>query len=158
MGRLLPMVLTLLMVSPALSAAENQSDLAWDCWVDPTGPSAKIRCIKDRDPGVRRPTIDEAALDEDDAAAEALLDLVHDLLHSGSASELNQTVRDTAPWLRDGDLWSIRIHNPPCEDSWQRQLPQTLVRSLLCSGKPTCQVRFRPPNMKHPLPMRDNLR
>jgi hypothetical protein len=158
MAHPLPTILLLLLISPALSAAGNRSSPAWDCWVDPTGPGAKIRCIEDRDPGVRRPGVDEAALDDDDATAEALLNWIHDLLHAGTAADLNQAVRDSASDLRDGDLWSIRIHNPPGEDSWRKQKPQTLVRSLLCSEESDCQVRFRPPNMKHPLPMRDNRR
>jgi len=59
MAHPLPTTLLLLLVSPALSAVENRNELAWDCWVDPTGPGAKIRCIEDRDPGARRPSFDE---------------------------------------------------------------------------------------------------
>lgn len=119
--------------STARPAAVN----AWDCWMDGT-ESGGIRCIADRDIPAP-PAGDET---DDDEAAEALLELVHDNLHRGQPLRAGELVREMAFLLRREDLWTIRLSAPPYESSWSESRPQALVRALLCRGRPDCAIRF----------------
>jgi hypothetical protein len=79
---------------------------------------------------------------DDDEAAEALLELVHDYLHKGNARRASELVRDTAHLLRREDLWTVPLNAPPLESSWGESRPERLVRALLCRGVTGCEVRF----------------
>lgn len=110
---------------------------AWDCWID-AGEGGGIRCIADRD----RPLPLPAEYTDEDEAAEALLELVHDHLHRGNAARAGELVREVPHLLRREDLWAIRLNAPPLDTSWREARPQRLVRSLLCRGSADCSVRF----------------
>lgn len=110
---------------------------AWDCWVD-AGERGGLRCIPDRDRPLPLP---EDYTDEDEAA-EALLELVHDYLHKGNALRAGELVRDASHLLRRDDLRTVRLNAPPLESSWRESRPERLVKALLCRGVPGCAVRF----------------
>ncbi|MCM2326271.1 MAG: hypothetical protein NDI88_00125 [Lysobacter sp.] len=110
---------------------------AWDCWVD-AGERGGIRCIPDRD----RPLPLPADYTDEDEAAEALLELVHDYLHKGDALRAGELVRDASHLLRRDDLWTVHLNAPPLESSWRESRPERLVKALLCRGVTGCGVRF----------------
>lgn len=110
---------------------------AWDCWVD-AGERGGIRCMPDRD----RPLPLPADYTDEDEAAEALLELVHDYLHKGNALRAGELVRDASHLLRRGDLWTVHLNAPPLDSSWRESRPERLVRALLCRGVTGCEVRF----------------
>ena len=135
------LVVAALALGDAMAAASDLRPLqgvrAWDCWFD-AGEAGGLRCIADRDipvPPAGDPT-------DEDEAAEALLELVHDHLHRGNPARANELVREVPHLLRRGDLWTVRLSVPPLETSWQERRPERLVRSLLCRGGPACAVRF----------------
>lgn len=110
---------------------------AWDCWVD-AGERGGIRCMPDRD----RPVPLPADYTDEDEAAEALLELVHDHLHKGNALRAGELVRDASHLLRRDDLWTVPLNAPPLESSWRESRPERLVKALLCRGVTGCEVRI----------------
>jgi hypothetical protein len=115
--------------------------IAWDCWVDGSGESTKVRCIVD---------LGGTPAEEFEPALEHMvLHQIHEMIHGPEdVQDLNRLLDRNWHVLREGDVWTIRIFSQPYEDSWRRGRPQQLVRNLLCPPRTPCRVHFK----DHPPP------
>jgi hypothetical protein len=110
--------------------------LAWDCWVDTSAQSTKVRCIVDLS--------GTAAQEVEPVLEHMVLHQIHDMIHGPEdVDDLNRLLDRNWHVLREGDVWTIRIFSPPNEDSWRTGRPQRLVRSLLCPPRTPCRVHFK---------------
>jgi hypothetical protein len=112
---------------------------AWDCWVTQE-PSTQISCIRDRG----EPQLHPSDRLEDEDLEEILLDHIHYRLHNDEdMAALSELVNSNFKVFQRGSIWSITLHTPPYESSWQEGRPQMLVRSLLCPGHLPCTVTIK---------------
>lgn len=115
-------------------------EIGFDCWIG-TGPgpllTPYIRCIADRD-------LPYAALP--DPPSDALLESLHQELHRGSGTTVEKIFKTNIKLVRESRaVWNIRIYDYPTDSSWQENMPERLVRALLCPKEGKCAVFFRKP-------------
>lgn len=112
------------------------NDHTWDCWVstDPhqTVVDYFIRCIHDRDIPPPEPPLDSPQA--------VLLDLIHDAIHQGQASEIDADYA-AGRFIEVGSyIRQIKIHQYPYPESWEQERPKRLVQAALCRQAPDCPV------------------
>jgi hypothetical protein len=127
---------------PAFSQTpeSTSSGVGFDCWIGTgEGPllTPYIRCIADRD-------LPSAALP--DPPSEAFLESLHQELHRGAGATVEKMYKTNIQLVRESRaVWHIRIHSYPTDSSWQENMPERLVRALLCPTEGKCTVFIRKP-------------
>jgi len=106
--------------------------LSWDCWVS-AAQTIAIRCITARE---STPPPDPTQ----DLREAALLDHVHNLIHSGRSGEIDGVILANLQVLKDGSVWTIHVWNQPYDSSWLEDRPAGLVRATLCPAGYSCSV------------------
>lgn len=133
------MAAALLAAAPAARAQTTDPPpptLDWDCWVS-TAQTVAIRCIRAQEGLAPDPA--------QDPLETALLDRVHDLIHSGRTTEIDGVVLANIQVLKDGSIWTIHVWNQPYDSSWLEDRPARLVRATLCLAGYVCNVVLNRP-------------
>ncbi len=135
----LALAASLLAAAPAARAQTGDPPpptLSWDCWLS-TAQTIAIRCLR-----AREGLAPDPAQDPQEAA---LLDHVHELIHSGRIREIDGVVLSNIQILRDGSIWTIHVWNLPYDSSWLEDRPANLVRITLCPAGYACNVLLNRP-------------